>query len=218
MKTSLLFAVILTLGLSCEPAEAQEATSGWSLTAGDARAPARVAASRLKLDSGYFGAQVVGEIRGVVVTAAGKPLADQRVELRLPGRMGSGRLVTTTDASGSFVYRGLSPGRYEVEVRIDGRGTATSGPIELSAKRMQVHDVTLVRPAPGSGRIRAGELLKGEPVTESFEVLRPLLEPGYEVIVWGNRGAPTRGKVTSISSDALVIVSNGQSRTGFITL
>ena len=55
----------------------------------------------------------------VVTDGTKQPLTNQRIELRQPNR--SERLVTTTDANGAFVYHGLSPGRYEIELREEGR-------------------------------------------------------------------------------------------------
>lgn len=154
---------------------------------------------------------VDGQISGVVVDATGQPLADQRVELRGPTRQGGTRLVTATDMNGQFAYARLRAGHYEVELRIEGRVIARSGPIELSERTMRVSGVTLaLRPAPpppppARRRISADRLLRGQPVTDSFEALQSVLEPGYEVIVRDDAGGQTRGKVVSISGDQLVI-------------
>ena len=86
-----------------------------------------------------------GQISGVVVDATGQPVADQRVELRQPSSEGPGRLIATTDTNGQFVYGRLGPGRYEVELRDEGRVIATSGPIELSEEAMRVSGVTVAR-------------------------------------------------------------------------
>jgi carboxypeptidase family protein len=76
-----------------------------------------------------------GQISGVVVDAAWKPLANQRVELRKLRRQGPAQFVTTTDANGAFTYKNLRPGRYEVELIIEGRAVARSRPVELSVGR-----------------------------------------------------------------------------------
>ncbi len=86
-----------------------------------------------------------GQISGVVVYATGQPVADQRVELRQPSSEGPGRLIATTDTNGQFVYGRLGPGRYEVELRDEGRVIATSGPIELFEEAMRVSGVTVAR-------------------------------------------------------------------------
>ena len=162
--------------------------------------------------------QADGQISGVVVDATGQPVADQRVELRRPSSEGPLRLVTTTDTNGQFVYGRLGPGRYEVELRDEGRVIATSGPIELSEGAMRVSGVTVAfPPAPAQwrplstaapdrlARTSADRLLGGQPVAESFETLPSILEPGHEVVVMDNEGRRTRGRVLSISRDQLVI-------------
>ena len=62
----------------------------------------------------------------------------------------------TTDTNGQFVYGGLGPGRYEIELRDETRVLATSGPIELSEEAMRVSGVTVARPAPPQRRRRYG--------------------------------------------------------------
>lgn len=148
----------------------------------------------------------------MVVDPSGQPLAGQRVELRRPTRDGSGQLVTSTDTNGQFAYTGLRAGRYEVELRIEGRVVATSGPIELSAETMRVRNVTLARPAPPPAlpperpHISANRLLRGRPAPTSFEALPSLLERGHEVIVTDEAGRNTKGRISSISSSRLVLV------------
>ena len=155
--------------------------------------------------------EVDGQISGVVVDATGQPVADQRISLRRPSSYGRGRLVTTSDMNGQFVYAGLGPGRYEVELRDEGRVIATSGPIELSEDAMRVSGVTVARPAPPVPRQReprwasADRLLGGQPVTESFDALQSILDPGHEVIVKDEEGRKTEGRVVSISANQLVI-------------
>jgi hypothetical protein len=155
-----------------------------------------------------------GQIRGVVVDEEdGQPVADQRVELRRPASAGPGRLVAVTDTNGQFVYGRLGPGRYEVELRVEGQVLATSGPVELSAGSMHRDGVTIARPAAPRptgplferGRMNADQLLRGQSVPESFGALRSILEPGHEVQVADETGRATRGKVVSISSQRLVI-------------
>lgn len=149
-----------------------------------------------------------GQISGVVVDASGQPVADQRVELRRPSSEGPLRLVATTDTNGQFVYGGLGPGRYEIELRDETRVLATSGPIELSEEAMRVSGVTVARPAPPQRRRRYGsadQLLGGQSVMESFDAVQSILDPGHEIIVRDEEGRATRGRVVSISANQLVI-------------
>jgi hypothetical protein len=88
-----------------------------------------------------------GQISGRVVDTDGRSLASHRVELRRPASAGPGRLVTVTDDLGQFFYRGLDPGRYEVELREQDRVVATSGPIDLAAGAMSVSDIAMTAPA-----------------------------------------------------------------------
>lgn len=152
-----------------------------------------------------------GQISGVVVNPAGKPLADQRVELQRPSREGPGQVVATTDANGAFTYTRLRPGRYAVKVVVGGRVVATSGPLELSVETLQVANVTLALPAPPPAlppkrpRLSADRLLGGRPVPASLNELRAILDPGDEVVVRDAAGPKTRGRVSSISTDQVVI-------------
>ena len=114
-----------------------------------------------------------GEIRGRVVAPLGQPVASQRVELRLPPQEGPLRLVATTDVDGQFTYPRLRPGRYDVELRENGRVVARSGPIELADGAMHVEGVTLTLP---------GTLDEWDgTVASSFEALQPVLEVGQQV-------------------------------------
>jgi hypothetical protein len=63
---------------------------------------------------------------------------------------------------------------------------------------------THVRARP---RISAADLLQGRDVTSSFEALRQVLEPGYEVVVTDTSGRSRRGRLASISGDRLVLAS-----------
>ena len=152
-----------------------------------------------------------GQINGVVLDENGQPIPSQRVELRRPERDGAGRLVATTDVDGRFAYAGLLSGRYEVELRIDGRVVATSGPIELSAEEPTVRTVTLARPAPPPifpperNQISTDRLLGGGPALTSFEALSSLLERGHEVVVTDEAGRSMKGRISSISPRGLVL-------------
>ena len=54
-------------------------------------------------------------------------------------------------------------------------------------------------------RVSADEFLGGAPVTDSFDALALILEPGYEVVVWDEEGRKTRGRVLSISGEEVVV-------------
>ena len=53
--------------------------------------------------------------------------------------------------------------------------------------------------------VSADRLLGGAPVTDSFEALNSILDPGYEVVVWDEAGRKTRGRVSSISGEEVVV-------------
>ncbi len=54
-------------------------------------------------------------------------------------------------------------------------------------------------------RVSADQLLGGAPVTDSFEALNSILDPGYEVVVRDEAGRRTRGRVSSISGEEVVV-------------
>jgi hypothetical protein len=69
---------------------------------------------------------------------------------------------------------------------------------QLSSSRSAV-------PPPSRPRVSDDELLKGQSPTASFGELPPILQPGYEVVVWDATGHKTRGRVSSISGHQVVI-------------
>ena len=56
-------------------------------------------------------------------------------------------------------------------------------------------------------RVSADRLLGGAAVTESFEALNEILDPGYEVVVWDEAGRKTRGRVSFISGEEVVVIN-----------
>lgn len=66
-------------------------------------------------------------------------------------------------------------------------------------------------PPASRPRVSADELLKGQSVPASFDELPPILEPGYEVVVWDAAGRKTRGRVSSISADQVVVYQRAAS-------
>ncbi len=60
-------------------------------------------------------------------------------------------------------------------------------------------------PPASRPRVSADDLLKGQPVLASFEKLEPMLERGHEVVVWDAAGRKTRGRVSSISAEQVVV-------------
>jgi hypothetical protein len=159
-----------------------------------------------------------GQTSGVALDASGLPVADQRIELRRPDGL---RLVTTTDQDGRFMLAGLDrAGRYVVELYVGGRLVATSDSVELSSSQSEVSGVTLALPAPppppaappkDRRRVSADVLLNGMPVPETFEVLSEILTPGVEVIVRDDTGAKTRGWVSAVSAEELVVFYEARS-------
>ena len=62
-------------------------------------------------------------------------------------------------------------------------------------------------PPPHRRRVSADRLLGGEPVTDSLDALTSILDPGYEVVVWDEAGRKTRGRVSYISGDEVVVIN-----------
>ena len=190
MRTSLPFALIFSLVLSWSPTNAQDATSeGSHISAPFLRSAQTLDGQPLwtLAPAAHFSAQDAhdGEIRGVVVTdGTGQPLTNQRIELRQPHR--SERLVTTTDASGSFVYHGLSPGRYEIELHEEDRAVLTNGPLELFEGNMQIRDVKMVHPASDWSRVVA-------------------LTPQADVVVAVRGSKPTRGRIVHANQSFVTV-------------
>jgi len=58
-------------------------------------------------------------------------------------------------------------------------------------------------------RASADELLQGQSATASFDALHAILETGYEVVVRDAAGRKTRGRVSSVSDDHIVIFQEG---------
>jgi hypothetical protein len=187
-----------------------------------ARIPAAASARRrnsvaaIVLAAGLLGSPVFaqdpdGRISGVVVDASGDPVGAQRLELRRPAGDGFGRLVGTSDGNGRFIFEHLGPGDYEIELYVAGRRVATSGTVVLMSGNTSVEGIVVVRPGPLTSpppvrpRASAGDLLQGAPVTTSFDSLRTLLEPGDEIVVRDEEGGRTRGRVSSVSDEGLVI-------------
>ena len=161
-----------------------------------------------------------GQISGVLVDAAGQPQAGQHVELWRAADK-SLRFGRITDANGRFVYRGLDAGRYEIELRIDGRAVATSGTIELVDRAAQVNDVVVTprrlpttwsrtkRQVANLPRVTAKQVLGTQDVATTFEALQAILKPGHEIVfVKAHAAGETRGRIAEISSDRIVVVRN----------
>lgn len=62
------------------------------------------------------------------------------------------------------------------------------------------------QPLPHRPRANADELLNGHPMPGSFDELQAILDSGYEVIVRDTEGHKTRGLVSSLSDDQIVIL------------
>ena len=125
--------------------------------------------------------QVDGQISGVVVDAAGRPVAEHAVQLmRLftlggnPAEQISGTRMT--DAEGGFSFTGLQPSDYEIKVLVADEVIASAA-VTLAPGAMQVRGVAVVRPAtqPTTLAVWDGTVLN------SFEALQPVLEVGQRV-------------------------------------
>jgi len=66
-------------------------------------------------------------------------------------------------------------------------------------------------PPPNRPRVSDDELLKGQSAAASLGELQPILEPGYEVVVWDATGHKTRGRVSSTSRDQVVVYQRAAS-------
>jgi hypothetical protein len=64
---------------------------------------------------------------------------------------------------------------------------------------------------PSRPRVSADELLMGRSPAVSFDELPPILEPGYEVVVWDAAGRKTRGRVSLISGNQVVVYQRAAS-------
>ncbi len=154
----------------------------------------------------------VGRISGRVVDSAGMSVPNQRVHLRVPNE--PLQLVVITDVDGGFTYPKLSvAGRYVVQVVVEDRVMAERV-VTLSPAGAMCAEVTVTLPAPpptppGYRTARADTLLKGGPPLTSFDDVASILQRGHEVIVMESDGRRTRGFVSSVSSDGLVLFRNG---------
>jgi Carboxypeptidase regulatory-like domain len=87
--------------------------------------------------------QSAGEIRGIVWTAEGKPLAAAQVFIHKTGE--ASHLTTTSGADGTFNARDLSPGHYWVAAYSEKAQlmSESSVTLDLAAGQSQHADVTL---------------------------------------------------------------------------
>jgi hypothetical protein len=87
--------------------------------------------------------QSMGEIRGIVWTAEGKPLAGAEVEVHKAGE--NSHLTATSGADGVFAVHDLTPGAYWVAAYAAGPQliTESSVKLDLAAGQTLHADVTL---------------------------------------------------------------------------
>ena len=94
-----------------------------------------------------------GQIGGVALDRNDQALTDHAVQLK----RGLARQLaadTTTDAAGQFLFTGLDPDTYVVEVVADGTVIATSAQFRLSVRAMVVNSLTVSQPAEESWVVR----------------------------------------------------------------
>ena len=122
-----------------------------------------------------------GQIGGVALDRNDQALADHVVQLK----RGLARQLaadTTTDAAGQFLFTGLEPDTYVVEIVADGTVIATSAQFRLSVRAMVVNSLTVSQPAEESWVGRHERLLIGIGVsvlatTMAASVVRDLQDP-----------------------------------------
>ncbi len=76
---------------------------------------------------------------------------------------------------------------------------------EAEEARAPLNPISPPPPPPPRSRVTAERLLGGRPAAASFGELQTFLLPGYEVVVWDASGHKTRGRVSAISSDRLLV-------------
>jgi len=87
-----------------------------------------------------------------------------------------------------------------------------SAPVASAQDRdHQIDEARPPVPPPGRPRVSADQLLQGQPLPASFGELQPILERGHEVVVWDAAGRKTRGRVSSISPNQVVVFREGKS-------
>ncbi len=74
------------------------------------------------------------EVRGFVVDASGKPVANAQV--RADPEDSFSRPASQTDAHGAFTLRGLAAGKYSVVASHEGAGAEAQQPIEVDGRRV----------------------------------------------------------------------------------
>ena len=111
-----------------------------------------------------------GQIGGVALDRNDQALADHAVQLK----RGLARQLaadTTTDAAGQFLFTGLEPDTYVVEIVADGTVIATSAQFRLSVRAMVVNSLTVSQPAEESWVGRHERLLIGIGVGAVFAAI-----------------------------------------------
>ena len=108
------------------------------------RAAARTVVSLLMLLSLGAGSgwarQADASISGVVLDPLGARVAGARVTVLRDGVRGA---TSVADAQGAFTVRGVTDGRYQLEVTAGGFATRVTSPFYVGANARTVMDVTL---------------------------------------------------------------------------
>src|SRR5262249_1514346 len=173
----------------------------------------------LSLASPSFAADS-GSIRGVITDPAGALIRGATVELR----RGDSRAATViTDATGSYRFSGVAPGRYTVRAAAPGFAPQQSRPVYAGGKPVDVDlaltigAVTqqLVVSATGTGtpesRVGASiSVLTQEQLANRLDVLEPLRQvPGIQFEQNGERGTAASLFIRGGNSNASKILLDG---------
>ena len=119
--------------------------------------------------AGLAAGQAGAGLEGQVKDSAGAPVANATIRLRVSPTNGAVSIqqgaATATAADGTFAFKQLAPGRYELTAQKDGFLTQTAGsPLSLAPEQQLQHvNLTMIRGGSISGRVldENGDLYPG---------------------------------------------------------